>query len=140
LQQALPSGKRFNELTPEEMQRLTAEVNQRLLGIQQGIQISAAELQKRAIEAEREAEAKAEAAKAAAAKSSSKAPPKATVAALGDLKRRSSLSGNSIAVNVERNGEVVRTMNAEINLPNVLALVFSNTQGDRGEMPFAIAK
>ena len=59
-QQVLPAGKRFEDLTPEERQRLAAEVNQRLLGIQQGLQIGAAELQKRAIEAEQEAaEAKA---------------------------------------------------------------------------------
>jgi len=143
LQQAMPQGKRFNELTADEMQRLTAEVNQRLLGIQQGLQIGAAELQKRAVEAEKDAEAKAAAAKAAA-KTASKTSGKTAAAqptpAASDLQRRASLSGNSIAVNVERNGEVVRSMNAEINLPNVLALVFSNTQKDRGELPFAVAK
>ena len=41
---------------------------------------------------------------------------------------------------VERDGEVVRQMNAEINLPNVLATVFSTTRGDRGELPFAVGK
>ncbi len=56
------------------------------------------------------------------------------------MKRRASLTGNNIAVNVERNGQVVRSMNAELNLPNVLSLVFSTTQRDRGEVPFAVAK
>jgi serine phosphatase RsbU (regulator of sigma subunit) len=143
LQQSMPQGKSFRDLSPEEMQRLTAEVNQRLLGIQQGLQIGAAELQKRAMEAEKAAEAKAAAAKVAAAKPGAKAPansPAVQPAAASDLKRRSSLSGNSIAVNVERNGEVVRSMNAEINLQNVLALVFSKTQNARGELPFAVAK
>jgi len=142
LQQAMPQGKRFNELTAEEMQRLTSEVNQRLLGIQQGLQIGAAELQKRAMEAEKDAEAKAKAAKTsgkAATKPQTKIAAVQPAAAV-DVKRKASLSGNSIAVNVERNGEVVRSMNAEINLPNVLALVFSNTQQDRGELPFAVAK
>ena len=149
LQQAIPQGKRFSELTPAEIQRLTAEVNQRLLGIQQGLQIGAAELQKRAMEAEKDAEVKAAAAKVEAAKSGKQSASKsasaqsagsAQAANSADLKRRSSLSGNSIAVNVERNGEVVRSMNAEINLPNVLALVFSSTQKDRGELPFAIGR
>jgi len=142
LQQSMPQGKTFRDLSSEEMQRLTSEVNQRLLGIQQGLQIGAAELQKRAMEAEKDAAAKAAAAKAAA-KPGAKAPapaPAAQPAAASDLKRRSSLSGNSIAVNVERNGEVVRSMNAEINLQNVLALVFSKTQNARGELPFAVAK
>ena len=57
-QQVLPSGKRFEDLKPEERQRIAAEVNQRLLGIQQGIQIGAAELQKRALEAEQTAATK----------------------------------------------------------------------------------
>ena len=155
--QVLPAGKRYEDLTPEDRQRLAAEVNQRLLGIQQGIQIGAAELQKRAVEIEREA--------AATALAELPEPPRAPTAAPGadaaraarppakpaarseprgaqpsELKRRASLSGNNIAVNVERNGQVVRSMNAELNLPNVLGLVFSTTQRDRGEVPFAVAK
>ena len=55
-------------------------------------------------------------------------------------KRKSSLTGSRIDVKVERDGEVVRQMNAEINLPNVLATVFSTTRGDRGELPFAVGK
>jgi sigma-B regulation protein RsbU (phosphoserine phosphatase) len=31
-------------------------------------------------------------------------------------------------------------MNAELNLPNVLATVFSTTKGNRGEIPFAVGK
>jgi serine phosphatase RsbU (regulator of sigma subunit) len=138
IRQVLPPDKRYEDLTSEERQRLAAEVNQRLVGIQQGLQIGAAELQKRALEAEREAGAKAAAAKAAAAKPVPA--PMASTAAPSDLKRRSSLTGSSIAVNVERNGEVVRSINAEINLPNVLATVFSTTRRDRGEVPFAVAR
>ena len=132
----LPEGRSEN-LTPEERQRVAAEINQRMLGIAQGIQIGAAEVQKRAEAAQREAAAKAaEAAKAEKANPS--AAPKAVV--VSDLKRRSSLSGSRIDVKLERNGEVVRQMNAEINLPNVLATVFSTTTSERGEVPFAVAK
>ncbi|HVJ26105.1 MAG TPA: SpoIIE family protein phosphatase [Vicinamibacterales bacterium] len=151
--QVLPPGKRYEDLTPEDRQRLAAEVNQRLLGIQQGIQIGAAELQKRADELEKEVAAKALADAEATPASGASAPrapsaptqPAAKPAAprpaqAPELKRRASLSGNNIAVNVERNGQVVRSMNAELNLPNVLGLVFSTTQRDRGEVPFAVAK
>jgi hypothetical protein len=128
MRQVMPADKRFEDLTPEEQRRLAAEVNQRLLGIQQGLQIGAAELQRRALAAEKEAEAQQAAAKAAAA--NTKGVP--VNASASDTKRKSSLSGSSIAVNVERNGQVVRSLNAEINLPNVLATVFSTTRRDHG--------
>ena len=152
--QVLPPDKKLEDLSQEDRQRIAAEVNQRLLGIQQGLQIGAAELQKRAIAAEKDAETKAAEAKSAAkssgagsaqAKSAAANLAAANIgarvaAAIADTQRRSSLSGNSIAVNVEKNGQVVRTLNAEINLPNVLATVFSTTRRDRGELPFAVAK
>lgn len=137
--QVLPPDKRFEELTPEERQRLAAEVNQRVLGIQQGLQIGAAELKKRAIAAEKEAEAQ-QAAAAKAAAATAKAGAAVAKAPAPELRKKSSMSGSSIAVNVERNGTVVRTLDAEINLPNVLATVFSTTRSDRGEVPFAVAK
>ena len=145
--QVLPEGKRYEDLTPEDRQRLAAEVNQRLLGIQQGIQIGAAELQKRALELEKEAAATELAEKPAPAAAPAKPatptvakPPVPAAVATSGLKRRASLTGNNIAVDVERNGQVVRSMNAELNLPNVLSLVFSTTQRDRGEVPFAVAR
>ena len=126
--QVLPADKRYEDLSPEERQRVAAEVNQRLLGIQQGLQIGAAELQKRAIAAEHEAEAKQTTAKAAVTTTSTVVGASAAPKPASSDLRKSSLSGNSIAVNVERNGQVVRSLNAEINLPNVLATVFSTTQ------------
>jgi serine phosphatase RsbU (regulator of sigma subunit) len=130
LRQVAPNG-RIEDLKPEDRQRLAAEINQRMVGIQQGIKLGAAEIEKRAQEAQREADAKSKAA----------APPKpAPAAPPAETKRRSSLSGSHIDVKVERNGEVVRQMNAELNLPNVLATVFSTTRSDRGEIPFAVAK
>jgi sigma-B regulation protein RsbU (phosphoserine phosphatase) len=41
---------------------------------------------------------------------------------------------------MERDGEVVQQVNAEINLPNLLATVFENTRRDSGEIPFAVGK
>src|SRR5207253_27459 len=48
-----PSGT-FEQMTPEERQRVGREVNQRLMGIVQGLQLGAVELQKKA-EAQRHA-------------------------------------------------------------------------------------
>lgn len=45
-----------------------------------------------------------------------------------------------LAVSDERNGQVVQQVNAEINLPNLLATVFANTRRDSGEIPFAVGK
>jgi serine phosphatase RsbU (regulator of sigma subunit) len=129
LRAVVPNG-RIEDLKPEDRQRIAAEINQRMVGIQQGIKIGAAELEKRAQEAQREADAK--------SKATSPKPVKA--APLAETKRRSSLTGSRIDVKVERDGEVVRQMNAELNLPNVLATVFSTTRGDRGEIPFAVGK
>ena len=134
LRQVVPNG-RIEDLKPEDRQRIAAEINQRMVGIQQGIKLGAAELEKRAQEAQREADAKSKA--TAVAKPAKAAPAPVPVA---ETKRRSSLTGSHIDVKVERNGEVVRQMNAELNLPNVLATVFSTTRGDRGEIPFAVAK
>ena len=131
--QILPEGRAEN-LTPEERQRVAAEINQRMLGIEQGIKLSAAELARQAQAAEKAA-AKVASAQKAVEKDKAK-----TTAVQADLKRHSTLSGSHIDVKVERDGQVVRQMNAEINLPNVLATVFTTTRGDRGELPFAVAK
>jgi serine phosphatase RsbU (regulator of sigma subunit) len=136
LRQVLPADRRIEDLSSEERQRLVAEVNQRLLGIQQGIQIGAAELQRQALAAEAEAAKRAAEATAAAPQ---RVAATTSSSASNGLRRRSTFSGRNIDVKVERNGEVVRSMNAEINLPNVLATVFSTTGRDHGEVPFAVA-
>ena len=61
--QILPEGRAEN-LTPEERQRVAAEINQRMLGIEQGIKLSAAELARQAQAAEKAAEKAAMAQKA----------------------------------------------------------------------------
>ena len=52
----LPQGQSADTLTPEARQKLIADVNQRMLGIIEGIKLSAAEVQKKADEARQKAE------------------------------------------------------------------------------------
>src|SRR6185295_6284933 len=56
------------------------------------------------------------------------------------MTRRAALTGNQLNVRMERDGQVVQQVNAEINLPNLLATVFANTRRDSGEIPFAVGK
>ncbi|HEY6357826.1 MAG TPA: SpoIIE family protein phosphatase, partial [Vicinamibacterales bacterium] len=149
------------QLTPEERQRVAREVNQRMLGIVEGIKLSAAELQKQAEEARQKAEAaskgapkprgSAEAPPSAAppAPASTTVPPATGMnstpstaarpsAAIVPLTRTAEFSGNQLDVKFERNGQVVRTVNAEINLPNMLMAVLSSTPSEQGEVPFAV--
>ena len=121
--QLVPEGTSPSELTPDQRQRIAAEINQRMTGINEGLKIAAAELQRKADEARKKAEADAQAAKVKTS------PP---------TKRRVVLSGSRLAVTVEQNGNVVRTANAEINLPNVLMTVFSTVPRGQGEVPFAV--
>ncbi len=150
----------MEKLTEEERRRIMAEVNQRMLGIAQGIQLGTAEAQKRVAEAQRAADAKAQAAAAAALEKISKAakattrraPAKAAPPTLltratptasvrtTPARRKTALSGTRLDVTLERDGEVVRTANAEVNLPNLLATVLTTTRRDRGEIPFAVGK
>ncbi len=150
IQQLVGSNEEWQRLTPEERQKIVGEVNQRMLGIVQGIQLGTAEAQKRVSEAQQAADAKArEAARAAAAQAPAAraaAPPpagdQATASApsTGQTRRRTALTGSRLDVRVERNGQVLREANAEVNLPNLLATVFTNTRRERGEVPFAVAK
>ena len=170
LKQIVPDGQ-LDNLTSEERQRVAREVNQRMLGIAQGIQLGAAGLQKKAADAEREAadaHAKAQRADSTSAKAdssattgeanakaaeSSKTPgapgrapaseaaaPRSASAASAPLRKRTELTGSHLGVMVEQNGQVVEQIGAEINMPQMLATVFSTTRRDRGEVPFAIGK
>jgi sigma-B regulation protein RsbU (phosphoserine phosphatase) len=56
------------------------------------------------------------------------------------MTRKADLTGTKLNVRMERNGEVVQQVNAELNLPNLLATVFANTRRDSGEIPFAVGK
>jgi serine phosphatase RsbU (regulator of sigma subunit) len=152
MRQFVPEGQ-WEKLGDEDRRRIMGEVNQRMLGIAQGIQLGAAEAKKRVAEAQREADAKAQAAWQAEAKSRadriSDARAKAAAAVARTLpqstpaappRRRTALSGSRLDVTFERDGEVVRAANAEVNLPNLLATVLTTTRRDRGEIPFAVGK
>jgi serine phosphatase RsbU (regulator of sigma subunit) len=103
-----------------------------------GIQMGTAEAQRRVAEAERAAAAKArEAAAMATARVSPPTPPRPPSAP--PMLRRASLSGSRLDVTMERDGEVVHQVNAEVNLQSLLGTVFSTTRRDRGEVPFAVA-
>ena len=135
LHQIVPDGK-IENLSPDERQRVAREVNQRLLGIKQGLQISAAGLQKQAEDIRKEAETQTPAAETTTAETKAPAPPSTP----SPMKKVTALTGNHLNVQMQKNGQVVQQVNAEINLPNVLATVFSTTRRDRGEVPFAIGK
>ena len=165
--QILPSTP-AEQLTPEERQRIAHEVNQRMLGIVEGIKLSAAEIQKQADEARQKGDVAAR--KDSAAKGTviravppvssqpsisavpppvpepappapaASAPAPQPAAPLAPLTRTATFSGNRLDVKFERSGQVVRTINAEINLPNMLMTVFSSTPREQGEVPFAVDK
>jgi serine phosphatase RsbU (regulator of sigma subunit) len=169
--QILPSTP-AEQLTQEERQRIGREVNQRMLGIVEGIKLSAVEIQKQADETRQKADAASkEAHKEAAAASKGTAiravpppstsqpvisgvpPPEPAPAAASlppappkpappavPLKRTATFNGNRLDVKFERGGEVVRTVNAEINFPNMLMTVFASTPREQGEVPFAVDK
>ena len=48
------------------------------------------------------------------------------------------LEGDALAVPVVRDGELVGSINAQLNLPRTLATVLSSAQTSQGEIPFAI--
>lgn len=127
----IPPDRPFEEMTQAERQRVIAEVNQRLLGIEQGLKLGAAELEKQANEARREAEAPAKPAAAPAPK------PAASRASSAQVTRRLAMSGNRLNISREQNG-VVRQIDAELDMRALLETVFSATPRDAGEIPFAI--
>ncbi|HWB29285.1 MAG TPA: SpoIIE family protein phosphatase [Vicinamibacterales bacterium] len=159
VRQFVPDG-RLDQLSAEDRQRVFGEVNQRMLGIRQGIEMLQAQVAQRAADAKAQAadaKTRADAAKAqagatvaettptAAAPAAAPATPASaakpsTVVTAPRTQRRTAISGSRLDVRVEQNGEVVGQANAEINLPNLLSTVFTATHRDRGEVPFAVAK
>jgi serine phosphatase RsbU (regulator of sigma subunit) len=123
-----PPDTSFEAMTPAQRERLISEVNQRLLGIEQGLKLGADELQKQAAEAKREAQAVAAVPQPANPR---------TVKNAGPVTKTLALSGNRLNIRREQNG-IVRQINAEVNLPDLLSTVFSATARDRNEVPFAV--
>jgi serine phosphatase RsbU (regulator of sigma subunit) len=139
LRQFVPEGQ-WDQLSDEERRRIVGEVNQRMMGIAQGIQMGAAEAKKRAEEAQQAAAARSKALEAAGASQQARQQRAASPALAPGTRRRTALSGNRLGVTVERNGEVLRAVNVDLNLPNVLATVFGTTRRAEGEIPFAVGK
>jgi serine phosphatase RsbU (regulator of sigma subunit) len=52
--------------------------------------------------------------------------------------RRVALAGETLAVPVVRRGEMVGSINAQLNLPRTFAVVLGSAQHGQGEIPFAI--
>ncbi len=130
-------------LTAEQRQQMARDINQRVMGIAEGIRLSASELQKKA----KEAEAKTTPSPAAVPnappapappKAPATTPVKAANAPLPKMTRTSTLKGNKLDVKVSQDGKVVSQANATIDLENVLATVFSPTRRERGEVAFAV--
>jgi serine phosphatase RsbU (regulator of sigma subunit) len=58
--------------------------------------------------------------------------------ALAQADRRAALEGDALAVPVVREGEVVGSVSAQLNLPATFATVLGSAQPSQGEIPFAI--
>ena len=138
------SQEEFMKLPEAERQRIIGEVNQRMLGIAMGIRMGAAEAQRRVTDAQNAASVKAReaAVKANAVRSVPVAPrpAMAPLPPLAPMEKKAKLTGSRLDITLERNGQVIRQLNAEVDLPNLLGTVFSTTRRDRGEVPFAIAR
>jgi len=137
MMQEFASGEQWATLSETERQRIVGQVNQRMLGIEMGIRMGKEEIQKRVAQAQQAASEKA---KEAAAASSRPASTPAAAGAAAPARRTSTLTNGRLDVTMERDGEILNQVNAEVNLPNLLNTVFSTTRRDRGELPFAVAK
>jgi serine phosphatase RsbU (regulator of sigma subunit) len=148
----------WERMTPEQRQHIAAQVNQQMFGVAMGIRLGAQEAQRRVVEAQRAAGEKAREVATAARRQMAKAasPPPASssgtagapsaavtpvsAATPAPTERRTAFSGNHLDVTLERDGQVVHQVNAEINLPNLLDAVFATTHRARDEVPFAVAE
>jgi serine phosphatase RsbU (regulator of sigma subunit) len=137
LRELVPDG-RWDSLTPEQRQKLGEELRIRILGIQEGLELGAQALQQRAAAAEREMAEVAVTIPPAPVPPLPPPPPSAPSPATAvKVVHKSEVTGNRLDIRLERDGQVVRQLNAEINVPNLLATVFSTTRRDRAEVPFA---
>jgi serine phosphatase RsbU (regulator of sigma subunit) len=57
---------------------------------------------------------------------------------LAAANRRAALAGDALAVPIIRDGALVGSVNAQLNLPRTLATVLDSAQASQGEIPFAI--
>jgi serine phosphatase RsbU (regulator of sigma subunit) len=142
----------MSSLTAEQRQQMARDINQRVMGIAEGIRISAAELQKKAKEAEQKSAPLVAptpgtigpappAPKTTTPPAPAKAPTTpapAPEAPAPKMTRSSTLTGNKLAVKLSQDGKVVSQADATVDLDNLLATVFSPTRRERGEVAFAV--
>jgi serine phosphatase RsbU (regulator of sigma subunit) len=90
-----------------------------------GLQAAGAQVQLRAIEVSEAMRAKARARAAHARRQA-------------EAERRAAMSGDALAVPVVRDGELVGSVSAQLNLPRTFAMVLGSAHPSQGEIPFAI--
>ena len=122
-------------MTPEQRQQVAREINQRVMGIAEGIRLSAEQLEKRAEEARKDSAAPPP---VPAAPPAPPVKPTAPPAPAPPVTRSSTLVGNRLDVKLMQEGRLVGQVNATIDLDNLLATVFSPTRREKGEVPFAV--
>ena len=66
--------------------------------------------------------------------------PAAKVPPPAAMKRSTQMSGKRLAVKVERDGQVVGQVNADVDMTKLLATVFAKTSHERGELAFAVGE
>src|SRR5690606_12911093 len=114
------------------------EVQQRILGIRQGIDILRREVAERAAAAAIDAPDITSQPLDDASSGGPATTPAPAAADVGPLQTRSEISGNLIDVRLERDGEIVSRAHAAISLRNLLEMVFTNTPREGGDVPFAV--
>jgi serine phosphatase RsbU (regulator of sigma subunit) len=132
-----PDRAAFEALPPDERQKVLAQVEQRMQGVTQGISALQKALASRAPAPRPRPTVPAAppAPPMPAARPQVPTPPPPPA-----MRRSSSLSGRRLAVRVERGGELLGLVNADVDLPKLLATVFAATPRDRGELPFAVGE
>jgi serine phosphatase RsbU (regulator of sigma subunit) len=136
LHDLFPDRDQWDQLSPEERDQILSKVNERMVGIRQGIEI----LQQKASEQAEEAKSLAATQKKSAKPMAAPKPKPAPKPNPAPMQRKTAVSGNHMDVRVMQNGQVVGEINAEMNLPNLLATVFTTTRREKGEVPFAVDK
>lgn len=166
----VPDRDAFEELSEEQRQEVFAKINERMVGVAQGIQVLQKEIASRvavdvatqdATQAADQVPGGDNAARTAPAPAAVTAPvaraaaptappapaapvapavPAAPPAPPAATERSAALSGNRLAVRVQRDGEVVGEVSADVDLSKLLATVFETTSRDRGELLFAVGE
>ena len=154
-EELVPDREAFGKLPAEEQQAVFAQIDQRMLGVAQGIKVLQSELSTLAADTRTKELAASAAIVAGAAQGQPQTPvaappavpaapqaptPPADAAVLSATQRSTELSGSRIAVRLERDGEVVGQVDADVDLVELLKSVFTATSRDRGEVPFAVGE